>query len=135
MLAACCAGMDAGLLARWLDHLQFSGPDRDVVTAASRWVTGAPLRAARTPSEIGRAARGAPLEAVALAGGDNARRWLSELRHVRPAISGDDLLAAGIPQGPEVGRRLARALDARLDERAVGRDAELAVALAEPDED
>jgi len=134
VLAACCAGMDAGLLARWLDHLQFPGPDRDVVTAASRWVTGAPLRAARTPSEIGRAARGAPLEAVALAGGDNARRWLSELRHVRPAISGDDLLAAGIPQGPEVGRRLARALDARLDERAVGRDAELAVALADPDE-
>ena len=75
---------------------------------------------------------GAPLEAVALAGGDNARRWLAELRHVRPAISGDDLLAAGVPQGPEVGRRLARALDARLDERAVGRDAELAVALAEP---
>ena len=135
VLAACCAAMDAGLLARWLDHLQFTGPDRDVVTAASRWVTGAPLRAARTPSEIGRAARGAPLEAVALAGGDNARRWLAELRHVRPAITGDDLLAAGVPQGPDVGRRLARALDARLDERAVGRDAELAVALADTSED
>jgi tRNA nucleotidyltransferase (CCA-adding enzyme) len=130
-LAACSAGMDADLLARWLDHLQFTGPDRDVVAAASRWVTGAPLRAAGTPSEIARAARGAPVEAIALAGGDNARRWLEQLRHIQPAITGDDLLAAGVPEGPEIGRRLARALDARLDERAVGRDAELAAALAD----
>lgn len=130
-LAACCAAMDAGLLARWLDHLQFPAPDRDVVTAASRWVTGAPLRAARTPSAIGRAARGAPVEAVALAGGDNARAWIEELRHVRAAITGEDLLAAGVPHGPEVGARLQRALDARLDGTAVGRDAELAAALAD----
>lgn len=128
-LAACCAGMDAELLVRWLDHLQFPAGDRDVVAAASRWVTGAPLRAARTPSEIARAARGAPLEAVALAGGDNARAWLERLRHVRAAITGDDLLAAGVPEGPQVGERLRRALDARLDGVAVGREAELAVAL------
>lgn len=128
-LAACCAGMDAGLLARWLDHLQFPAADRDVVAAASRWVTGAPLRAAGTPSAIARAARGAPLEAVALAGGENARAWLEDLRHVRTEITGEDLLAAGIPEGPEVGERLRRALDARLDGLAVGRDAELAVAL------
>ena len=131
-LAACCAAMDADLLARWLDHLQFPAPDRDVVTAASRWVTGAPLRAARTPSEIARAARGAPVEAVALAGGDNARRWIQELRHVRAAITGDDLLAAGVPHGPEIGVRLQRALDARLDGTAVGHEAELAAALADP---
>lgn len=131
ILASCCAGMDAGLLVRWLDHLQFPAHDRDVTSAASRWVTGTPLRAAGTPSEIARAARGAPVEAVALAGGSNARRWLQELRHVQPAITGDDLLAAGVPEGPEIGRRLARALDARIDERAVGRDAELAVALGD----
>ncbi len=131
VLAACTAAMDVDLLTRWLGHLQFTGPDRDVVAAASRWVTGAPLRAAQRPSEIARAARGAPVEAIALAGGENAQRWLEELRHVRPAITGDDLLAAGVPQGPEIGRRLALALDARLDERAVGRDAELAVALAD----
>jgi len=129
VLAACGAGMDTGLLTRWLDHLQFPAADRDVVAAASRWVTGAPLRAAQTPSEIGRAARGAPLEAVALAGGENARRWLGDLRHVRASITGDDLLAAGVVHGPDVGRRLQRALDARLDGTAVGREAELAVAL------
>ena len=131
VLAACCAGMDADLLARWLDHLEFPAGDRDVVAAASRWVTGAPLRAASSPSAIARAARGAPVEAVALAGGDNARAWIDELRHVRAAISGEDLLAAGVPEGPEVGERLRRALDARLDGVAVGREAELAVALAD----
>ncbi len=131
VLAACCAGMEADLLVRWLDHLQFPAGDRDVVAAASRWVTGAPLRAARSPSAIGRAARGAPVEAVALAGGENARAWIENLRHVRAQISGEDLLAAGVPQGPEVGERLQRALDARLDGTAVGRDAELAVALGD----
>ena len=128
-LAACCGGMEAGLLVRWLDHLQFAAADRELVAAASRWVTGAPLRSARTPSAIGRAARGAPVEAIALAGGANARAWIDDLRHVRPAITGEDLLAAGVPQGPEIGERLQRALDARLDGTAIGRDAELAVAL------
>jgi tRNA nucleotidyltransferase (CCA-adding enzyme) len=108
----------------------FPAHERDLVAASSRFVTGAPLRAAGTPSEIARAARGAPLEAVALAGGDNARRWIEELRHVQLHINGDDLLAAGVPQGPEVGRRLRHALDRVLDgEIEPGREAELAAAL------
>ena len=102
------------------------------MTAASRWVTGAPLRAADGPVAIARAARGAPVEAVALAGGDNARRWLEELRHVRLEIGGEDLLRAGVAQGPEVGARLAAALDAKLAGAAAGREAELRVALAAP---
>jgi tRNA nucleotidyltransferase (CCA-adding enzyme) len=130
ILAASCTGMDARALLAWLDHLGFAGPERDLVAAASRFVVGSPLRAARTPSQVARAARGAPLEAVALAGGDNARRWIDELRHVALHISGDDLLAAGVPQGPEIGERLRRALERVLDgEIAPGRDAELAAAL------
>jgi tRNA nucleotidyltransferase (CCA-adding enzyme) len=130
LLAACCAGMDARALLAWLDHMGFPAAERDLVAAASRFVIGAPLRAARTPSEIARAARGAPLEAVALAGGHNARRWIDELRHVGLHISGDDLLAAGVPQGPEVGERLRRALERVLDgEVPAERDAELAAAL------
>jgi tRNA nucleotidyltransferase (CCA-adding enzyme) len=70
------------------------------------------------------------VELVALAGGEGARRWLDELRHVRLDITGHDLLAAGVPPGPEVGERLGRALDARLDGTAPGRDEQLAVALA-----
>jgi tRNA nucleotidyltransferase (CCA-adding enzyme) len=128
-LAACTAAMDAGALLRWLDEMGFTAAERDLVAAASRFVTGAPLRAARTSAEIARAARGAPIEAVALVGGENARRWIDELRHVRLEIDGHDLLAAGIPEGPEVGKRLQRALDRKLDGEVSGRDEELAAAL------
>ncbi|HEX7299841.1 MAG TPA: hypothetical protein VF257_12640 [Solirubrobacteraceae bacterium] len=130
-LAACTAGMDVRALLRWLDDMGFTAAERDLVAAASRAATGAPLRAARTNAEIARAARGAPVEAVALAGGENARRWLDELRHVRLEIDGHDLLAAGVPEGPEIGARLARALDRKLDGALSGRDEELAAALGE----
>jgi tRNA nucleotidyltransferase (CCA-adding enzyme) len=129
-LAACTAGMDARTLLAWLDDMGFTASERDLVAAASRFVTGAPLRAARTSAEIARAARGAPIEAVALAGGENARRWIDELRHVRLEIDGHDLLAAGVPEGPEVGARLQRALDRKLDGEVSGREQELAAALA-----
>ncbi len=66
---------------------------------------------------------------VALAGGENARRWIDELRHLRLAIGGADLLAAGVPAGPEVGERLARARDAQLNGDAPDRARQLAVAL------
>jgi choline dehydrogenase len=41
----------------------------------------------------------------------------------------DDLLAAGVPEGPAVGRGLEAALAAKLDGEAADREAELAVAL------
>jgi tRNA nucleotidyltransferase (CCA-adding enzyme) len=130
VLAACSAGVDAAELVAWLDALGFTAAERDVVAAGSRWLIGAPLRAACTPAEIARAARGAPVEVVALAGGPNAHRWLHELRHVRLEITGADLLAAGVPEGPEVGRRLQQALDRKLDGEVSGREEELAAALA-----
>jgi tRNA nucleotidyltransferase (CCA-adding enzyme) len=131
VLAACTAGMDLPALLSWLDDLGFTAAERDLVAAASRAVTAAPLRAARTNAAIARAARGAPVEAVALAGGEGARRWLDDLRHVRLEITGADLLAAGVPQGPELGERLRRALDAKLEGGAPDRDAELRAALDE----
>jgi tRNA nucleotidyltransferase (CCA-adding enzyme) len=70
---------------------------------------------------------------VAGARGDarTARDYLNNWRHVRLAIDGNDLLAAGVPQGPELGRRLERVLAARLDgEVDDARDAQLAAALA-----
>jgi tRNA nucleotidyltransferase (CCA-adding enzyme) len=81
------------------------------------------------------------IEAVALAGAlgaeephgpatDAARRWLQTLRHVRLSINGDDLLAAGVPAGPQIGRRLTQALHRKLDgDLPKGRDAELHAAL------
>ena len=43
------------------------------------------------------------------------RDYLDKLRHVRPLLTGDDLLALGVAQGPLVGELLRELLDARLD--------------------
>ncbi len=92
-----------------------------------------PIVTAR-PSEVVAALRGEPVEAVAVAGArgdaETAARFLTEWRHVALEIDGNDLIASGIPEGPELGARLASVLARRLDgELAPGRDAELAAAL------
>jgi len=127
---------DADML---LAELGFSAAERAVVRACARApeLAAAMIDEAPRPSALARLLRGLPVEAVALAGaqgaGGPARRWLEDLRHVALAISGDDLLAAGVPRGREIGLRLAAALDLRLDgELAGGRDAELAAALQAP---
>jgi tRNA nucleotidyltransferase (CCA-adding enzyme) len=52
------------------------------------------------------------------------------LREVRLAIGGDDLIAAGVPEGPLIGAMLERALTAKLDGALDGgREAELDFAL------
>ena len=43
------------------------------------------------------------------------RLYLDELRHVRPLLDGDDLMALGVAEGPAVGLLLTELLDARLD--------------------
>ncbi len=119
-----------------LAGLDFKATERAVVRAAVRapQIAAAAL-AAQRPSELARALRGLPVEAVALAGAagaaEPARRWLAELRHVGLSIDGEDLLAAGVPRGPQIGRRLATTLDLRLDgELGDDRDEQLAAALA-----
>jgi tRNA nucleotidyltransferase (CCA-adding enzyme) len=85
-----------------------------------------------------------PSEAVALASGREAAelilaralgaawldRWLDEWRGVALEIGGEDLIAAGIPQGPALGRGLKEALRRKLDGEVNGREQELEVALA-----
>lgn len=56
---------------------------------------------------------------------DYVERW----REVELEISGDDLIAAGVAEGPAVGRGLAAALRAKLDGEVRGRDEELRAAL------
>jgi tRNA nucleotidyltransferase (CCA-adding enzyme) len=92
-----------------------------------------PIVAAR-PSEVVAGLRGEPVEAVAVAGArgdaETAAQFLLQWRHVALEIDGHDLIAAGIPEGPELGARLAVVLARRLDgELAPGREAELAAAL------
>ena len=59
--------------------------------------------------------------------------WLDDyLARVAPValeIDGADLIAAGVPEGPAVGRGLAAALRRKLDGEIAGREQELAAAL------
>ena len=58
------------------------------------------------------------------------------MRPVRLQITGEDLLAAGVAPGPEIGRRLTAALARKLDGKLeAGRDAELRAALDALDAD
>jgi tRNA nucleotidyltransferase (CCA-adding enzyme) len=94
-------------------------------------------------AELARARPQRPSEAVALASGRDpvelvlARaigaewldRYLDEWRDISLEIDGEALIAAGIPQGPAIGRGLEEALRRKLDGELSGRDQELALAL------
>ena len=130
-------------LRRLLDRLEFGAAERDAALSAA---LAAPALAAclahdPSPSRLHELAHAQTVETVALAAAlaarrsdpraaQLARRWLGELRAVRLQIGGEDLIAAGVSPGPEIGSRLERALRLRLDGRlAPGREAELAAAL------
>jgi tRNA nucleotidyltransferase (CCA-adding enzyme) len=56
--------------------------------------------------------------------------WLGDRRHVTLEVTGDDLIAAGVPEGPEVGVRLEESYKLLLEERIEpGRESELRAAL------
>jgi tRNA nucleotidyltransferase (CCA-adding enzyme) len=135
VLALAGRGVPARELAELLDSMAFEAVDRDAVVATADRAeeVARALAAAQAPSEIAAAAAGAPAELVAVAGAlgpeRQAREWLDALRHVRLSIDGHDLLAAGVPEGPAIGRGLRAALAAKLDRRARDRDQELAEAL------
>jgi tRNA nucleotidyltransferase (CCA-adding enzyme) len=88
---------------------------------------------AGTPSELTLLAHGrtAPELVTARAlGADWLDDYVGEWRGVRLEIGGSDLLAAGVPEGPAIGRGLSAALRSKLDGELAGREAELAAALA-----
>jgi tRNA nucleotidyltransferase (CCA-adding enzyme) len=62
-------------------------------------------------------------------GADWLDQYLTAWRKVRLQIDGNDLIAAGVPQGPAVGRGLRAARRQRLEGEIVNREHELAVAL------
>ncbi len=109
--------------------------DRVLFAAALEPFSDQPALAERQPS--------IPSEAVALASGHGllelliARamgaewldRYVDEWRGVKLEIDGSDLIAAGVPQGPAVGRGLQEAQRRKLDGEIAGREQELAVAL------
>lgn len=131
-----------------LNDLEFPAADRDLAIFEAISVQDAAerLAGARTPSQVYQAASHMSPEGVALAGAwgelhggrarvaQAAREWLTTIHHVTLQITGDDLLAAGVPQGPEIRRRLDAALLRKLDGTLAGegRDAELDAALGAP---
>lgn len=126
-----------------LQRLEQPAPERRAVLEAALRASELQreIALAEMPSALWELLCDVPVEAVSLAGalakldGDlatcaKAEDWLARLRHVRLQISGEDLLAAGLSAGPEIGWRLREALRMRLDEKiADGRDAELKAAL------
>ena len=50
--------------------------------------------------------------------------YLNELRHIKPMLSGNDLIALGVPQGPRIGKLLHNLLEARLDQKVETRQDE-----------
>jgi tRNA nucleotidyltransferase (CCA-adding enzyme) len=127
-----------GQIAALLDRFAFPAGDRDRAAAAAiaapRLIAGLP--GAERPSRLRALVADAPPEGVALAGGvsaraaEPARRWLQELRNVRLRIDGNDLRSSGIPEGPEIGRRLEETLRGRLDgDLPDEREAQLQAAL------
>jgi tRNA nucleotidyltransferase (CCA-adding enzyme) len=98
---------------------------------------------AETTAELLELTLDTPVESLALAGavcdmedgpGSYGRRivedWLRERRHIELQVTGDDLIAAGVPEGPEVGVRLEESYKLLVAERIEpGRETELRAAL------
>ena len=121
----------------WLADLGLPAAERD---AASRAARVAPRIAAalrereHTPSDLRALLAREPLEALALAlalraPSEPILRWVTDLRGVGLDITGADLLAAGVPEGPAIGRALEETLRRKLDGLVSGRDEELETAL------
>ncbi len=96
-----------------------------------------------TTEDLLELADGTPVESLALAAAvrdleDGPRsygrrlidEWLTQRRHISLQVTGDDLIAAGVPEGPEVGVRLEESYKLLLEERIEpGRETELRAAL------
>jgi tRNA nucleotidyltransferase (CCA-adding enzyme) len=121
-----------------------SSPPWEVVAYRDRAVLVAAVGPVGGEVELANAAPERPSDAVELARGHGpvelviARamgaewldRYLEEWRSVELEIDGEDLIAAGIPQGPALGRGLREALRRKLDGEIAGREQELETALA-----
>jgi len=133
-------------------------PAVDELLSEGLWREVAPrprtmLRAALGPegreSELATAQPAKPSEAVELAescraeelvlgramGAEWLDEYMSQWRDVALEVDGAELLAAGVPQGPAVGRGLREALRRKLDGEISGHDEELEAALRAAKED
>jgi tRNA nucleotidyltransferase (CCA-adding enzyme) len=113
-----------------------------LLAALGRGSAGEQVRAAATglaeatperPSRAVQAASGRPPVELVLGramGAEWLDRYVSEWRDVALEIDGRELIAEGVPEGPDVGKGLEAALSAKLDGEISGRDEEMRIALA-----
>jgi tRNA nucleotidyltransferase (CCA-adding enzyme) len=121
----------------WLADLHLLADERDAASRAARVaprIAMALRERDHSPSELRALLGREPLEALALAlalgaPSEPILRWVTSLRGVSLDISGEDLLAAGVPEGPALGRALEETLRRKLDGIVSGRDEELETAL------
>ena len=121
----------------WLADLHLPAEERDAASRAARVaprIASALREREHKPSELRALLGREPPEALALAlalraPAEPVLKWVTSLRPVQLEISGADLLAAGVPEGPAVGRALDETLNRKLDDLVSGRDEELETAL------
>jgi len=121
----------------WLADLNLPADERDAASRAARVaprIAMALRKSEHTPSELRELLAREPLEALALAlalqaPSEPVLSWVTNLRNVGLEISGADLLAAGVPEGPAIGHALEETLRRKLDGLVSGRDQELDTAL------
>ena len=121
----------------WLADLHLPAEERDAASRAARVgprIAMTLREREHSPSELRELLGREPLEALALAlalraPSEAVLRWVTDLRGVGLEISGADLLAAGVPEGPDIGRALEETLRRKLDGLVSGRDEELETAL------
>jgi tRNA nucleotidyltransferase (CCA-adding enzyme) len=120
----------------WVEDLHLSRAERDAVMRAAR--KGPQLARALSPDLAPSAVHALlscePPEALAVAlalgaPGEPVLRYVADMRGVRLEITGADLVEAGVPESPAIGRALARTLALKLDGRVEGREQELRTAL------
>ena len=118
-----------------INSMGLSADERDAALDAGRGADlAARLSSTTVPSEVDLIlARESPAAQVSalVHGASIVTRWWIEWRESQLRIAGSDLLAAGVPEGPAIGRALASARAALLDGRLPNdRDLQLAAAIS-----
>ncbi|MBE0416463.1 MAG: CBS domain-containing protein [Coriobacteriia bacterium] len=137
LVAALVAGSGQQAGERWLRRMRFGREygEPALVLAERSVLLGRRLKDRRKmrDSRLYRLLDSVPEEAIIYLWGagdvlarERIQRFVSVLSRIKPAVSGEDLIAMGLEPSPAFSGILAQALDARLDGKAVGRDAEMA---------
>ena len=126
-LGLIASGLDPNRRVSWLTD---GGLDRSTIKSALAAANGATLAAAivgKGDADVDAACARVPAEGVIAAGGNEAARYLSRLRHIALGVDGDDVRRVAAVEGPEIGRLLIELRRACIDGTVADtRDAQLA---------